>query len=173
MIRMLPIPSQEELARVFSYDANRGVLVRKIMTSPNAMPGMVAGSRMSNGYISVTFRNKRYLAHRLIWMLVNGGDPLLEIDHINRVRDDNRIENLRPVGMKGNSGNIGLSAHNTSGAKGVCWDKSRSKWIVHIKRFGRQKFLGRYAKQEDAIKAYDAAAIAHFGACALTNAEMR
>lgn len=98
---------------------------------------------------------------------------MMEVDHENRIRDDNRIGNLRAAGQRANLGNMALPRDNTSGRKGVTWDKSRGLWIVHIGINRRLKYLGRYASIDDASDAYDRAAIAHFGVdFALTNARM-
>lgn len=114
----------------------------------------------------------KYLAHRLAWLYMTGEWPEFEIDHINRSRADNRWDNLRKADRREQSGNIALPSHNTSGRKGVCWDKSRGKWIVHIKIDGRQKFLGRYGDIDAASAVYDAAAVEHFGRFAYTNMDM-
>lgn len=168
------LPSQSFLTEWLDYDPATGIFRwKKTANNNGARRGDVAGTDNGNGYVRIVLQGVRYYAHRLAWMIVYGGDPMIEVDHENRVRDDNRIENLRPAGMSRNLGNIALPSHNTSGRKGVCWDKSRNKWIVHIKVNGVQKYLGRFADREEAARAYDRAAVAHFGpAFALTNERM-
>lgn len=174
MRKMLPLPSQQFLRDRFNYDPSTGIFTYKVFVSSNAMPGMVAGVIKEDGYVAIAIFKVKYLAHRLAWVYVYGDDPYIEIDHENRNPSDNRIVNLRPCGQSKNSGNIGLSSHNTSGFKGVCWDKSRNKWTVHIKVHGVQTFLGRYVSLDDAVKAYDVAAINHFGSeFALTNRRLK
>jgi hypothetical protein len=72
-------------------------------------------------------------------------------DHKNRNGLDNRRNNLRDATNKQNAENQGLSKANKSGHKGVCWVKSRSKWLSQIKHLGRTKHLGYFNKLEDAI----------------------
>lgn len=110
-------------------------------------------STASDGYKQGAIYKRRYFAHRVIWMLKHGNWPENQIDHINGERSDNRLENLRDVTMLENSKNQKKSARNSSGATGVCWDKSRGKWIAHIRSNGRRKFLGHFSDFESAQNA--------------------
>ena len=93
----------------------------------------------NNGYVIVWDGDKRLRAHRVIWKMFNGAIPEgKEIDHINRVRDDNRIENLRLVDRTHNNLNTKLRVDNTSGYKGVCFDKRRGLWYTQF----NSKFVG-------------------------------
>lgn len=83
--------------------------------------------------------------------------PGYDVDHRNRNKTDNRTENLRAVPPRINKLNVGITSRNTSGYKGVQWDKSRGKWFVQIKIHGRSTFLGRYTDVEEAVSAYNAA----------------
>lgn len=80
-----------------------------------------------------------------------------EVDHINRNRSDNRSENLRVVSHQVNTMNVGAHRNNTSGVKGVCWDKDERKWRAKITINGRRHNLGRYATIKDAASAYQSA----------------
>lgn len=85
--------------------------------------------------------------------------PHLQTDHINRDRLDNRRSNLRNVTGSTNTMNQGLSPRNTSGFRGVTWDKSRQKWQAKTKHLGKWIYLGRFDTAEDAAaarRAYDA-----------------
>lgn len=104
-------------------------------------------------------KKKRVLMHRLI---MNVFDKRI-IDHINHKRYDNRKTNLRIVTASQNIMNAKMFSSNTSGHKGVCWDKSRNKWMAHIKLNGKNKNLGRFNKIEDAIKARKKAEEKYFG----------
>ncbi len=84
-------------------------------------------------------------------------------DHMNGNKLDNRRENLRSCNMSQNGANRGLNKNNTSGSKGVVWDKLRSKWKAQIKVNYKNCFLGRFTELGEAILAYDQAAVRIFG----------
>lgn len=92
-----------------------------------------------------------------------------EVDHINGDGLDNRRENLRIVTSTQNKGNMKKQEGRSSEYKGVTWDKSRNKWIVHIHKQDKQVYLGRYFDEEIAAKVYDDAAREYFGEHANTN----
>lgn len=77
----------------------------------------------SLGYVQIKISGKLYHAHRLAWLYVYGYMPEKEIDHINRIRDDNRIANLREATSQLNSLNTGIYKNNTSGSKGIYYNK--------------------------------------------------
>ena len=85
--------------------------------------------------------------------VINKTPKLLLTDHINRNGLDNRKSNLRSVNYKQNAFNTGLPKNNTSGVRGVVWDKNNCKWQAQIMVDQRNKFLGRFKKLEDAIQA--------------------
>lgn len=101
------------------------------------------------------------------------GDNILSgfvVDHINGNGLDNRKQNLRIVTNKQNTRNTQKQKRHTSSIyKGVCWDKSRQKWIVHIEVDGHQKYLGRFSSERDAAIAYNKAAMKYFGEYACLN----
>lgn len=109
--------------------------------------GDEAGSYRSNGYRQVKLNGKPYKEHRVIWELHNGPIPEgLEIDHINRVRDDNRIENLRLATRSENSLN--------NGHKGVHFNTQYGDWRAKIMIQGKSHYLGSYDTEEEARAAY-------------------
>jgi hypothetical protein len=105
-----------------------------------------------NGYLSGRILGKPVKAHRVIWAMANGRWPLM-IDHINGIRDDNRLMNLREATCRENSKNVGVKQSNKSGTVGVCWDKQTHKWLAYIKDDGKHLNLGRFEKLHDAIHA--------------------
>lgn len=138
-------------AHYFYYE--NGVLYWKNPISTRLKRGDVAGT-IINGYVCVNLNKKRHLAHRIIWELHNGKIPDgYEIDHINHIRNDNRIENLRLVTRKENGRNIPLHRNNKSGVSGVCWNKKYSRWYAQIKVNGKMLFLGSFIGIDEAIKA--------------------
>lgn len=112
-----------------------------------------AGRKNSScGYIEVMVNYKRYQAHRVIWEMHNGAIPNgMEIDHINGIRDDNRIDNLRMVTSRTNDTNRAKSSANTSGVVGVCWDKKKSMWMVRIYDNKKPVFIGYFKDWFDAV----------------------
>ena len=121
--------------------------------------GKRAGSITRYGYIKVSLLGKNYQAHRLAWFYMTGSWPKHEIDHINGVRDDNRFSNLREATPTQNQANKKMRKDNTSGFKGVCWDKSKGKWQSSLSIKGSTRFLGRFDTPEEAYKAFEAASI--------------
>lgn len=117
--------------------------------------------------------------HRIVAeVFLNAGKPLApqqDVDHIEQVDGSHwqdRLINLRICSRSENNWNRKLSLNNTSGYKGVSWNKPNSKWRVRIKISGKSQHLGYFPTPEAAAEAYDAAAIRHFGEFALTNEEL-
>ena len=110
-----------------------------------------AGCVEQTGYIRVNFHGVRYREHQLVWVWNRGYLPENDIDHINGVRKDNRLHNLREVSRQCNLRNCGLKASNTSGVKGVAWDSRRNKWVAQMKINYRNRYLGRYEDFSDAV----------------------
>lgn len=98
------------------------------------------------------------LEHRAIWALVHGYWPT-ELDHINGVRDDNRLANLREVSRRENSKNSSIRSDNTSGVIGVSWDRKSGKWHAYIQVAGKRINLGWFDDLEDAVAVRKAAEI--------------
>ncbi len=100
---------------------------------------------------------------------MTGEWPKDQVDHINQVKDDNRWCNIRECNSSQNKGNELLRADNTSGYKGVVWDKDRNKWRAQISINNKQTNLGRFDCKYEAARAYNEAAIEHFGEFACLN----
>lgn len=144
--------TQNELKDLFLYDPITGIFTNKIRRS-GSCAGKKAGSLNNNGYALIRINKKNYAAHRLAWLYMYGAWPTFEIDHINMVRHDNRICNLREVTRFQNSQNTGLNSNNTSGHKGVHWDTTNSKWKGQIRLNGKRFSLGYFINLNDAILA--------------------
>lgn len=105
------------------------------------------------GYLGGVVFGKFYSAHRVCWLLHYGEWPHGDIDHINGVRTDNRIFNLRDTSKTENMRNSWMRSNNTSGVTGVYWFASVGKWRAHIKVDGKQHHLGYFDNIEDAAAA--------------------
>ncbi len=144
------------LRRELRYHPETGLFHR--LTKRGGCPiGTVAGNINSLGYCELNVCGVRILAHRAAWLYVHGKLPDKTIDHIDRNRSNNRIANLRDVDQSVNSFNTGLRVDNTTGYKGVYWHGPAKKWMVAVRREGRQVHIGLYATKEEAIEARVAA----------------
>lgn len=139
-----------ELKNALDYNPISGVFTWKINRSV-VKAGQRAGGPTNNGYRKIRINNKWYAEHRLAWFYVHGTWPSKEIDHINHVRNDNRIINLRDVSARTNKGNC---TNNTSGFAGVFYHKDIGLWCAGIKIKGISKHLGTFDKPERASLAY-------------------
>ena len=143
----------ELLKSYLAYDANNGALTWKINRYRNKA-GDVVSTVSNSGYLVVEINRRKYQAHRLIWAIYYGHFPRGQIDHINRIRTDNRIENLRDVLGNENHLNCGLRKDNTSGFKGVSYAKRENKWRAYLRVNGKLKHLGFFETPELANAAY-------------------
>ena len=154
--------TQELLHSLFIYDTETGNLIWKNDTG-TAKKGSVAGyikntgRRYSRGYRYIRVNSKDYASHRLVWLFHNGSFPSKCIDHINTIRDDNRIENLRDVSHAENMLNLALGSGASSGYKGVYRAKGSKKWFSVLYWDGIRIGLGSYDDPVDAASVYHTA----------------
>jgi HNH endonuclease len=111
--------------------------------------GEEAFSVLTRGYFVGGLFYKLYRAHRIIYKMYYGVDPV-QVDHINGVRSDNRILNLRSVTNQENSRNQKLRSTNISTFQGVCFHKPTKKWRSYINLNGKQIHLGLFENIEEA-----------------------
>tara|TARA_R110000772_G_scaffold176823_1_gene288480 strand:+ start:112 stop:645 length:534 start_codon:yes stop_codon:yes gene_type:complete len=147
-----------EIQRLFRYED--GKIFRIVFRSNNAKEGDRAGTGNGLGYRQIQINNRRYKEHRIVWMLVHGFDPIMEIDHINGNKVDNRIENLRIVTSSENQRAYRkVSLASSSKFRGVSWAKTRGMFISAITLGGTSKYIGGFTCEIEAAKAYDKKAI--------------
>ena len=145
--------TQEEAIRLFDYNPETGDLTRLVNVS-NTKAGDLIRSIDGMGYFRLSCNGHSYLAHRVIWLMVYGEFPLDQIDHINGIKKDNRIDNLRDVSRSENGRNSKKSIKNTSGFIGVQYDKRRNNWYARAQDSDfNTKYLGSFANKSDAVNA--------------------
>lgn len=147
-----------QLTRSFTYDPTSGALWWAV----GQKQGCRAGTIKSNGYRQVHFCGRLFLEHRLIWAFIFGVWPPGPLDHRDRNRSNNRIDNLRLATVSQNGQNSKIRAVNSSGSKGVSWYRPGQKWRARIVVDGREVSLGYFHEKEDAAAAYAKAAQQHF-----------
>ena len=150
--------SAKRLRELLHYNAETGLFHWAVKRNGSKGIDSPAGSPNQKGHINIGIDGVRYRAHRLAWLYVYGRWPEKELDHINRVKADNRIANLREVSRSQNVQNTLLRANNKSGQKGVCWKKEKGVWGASIAVNGKQYHLGYYLSVEAASAAYKKAA---------------
>jgi hypothetical protein len=149
--------TQERLKELFDYDKITGVFVR-IKSVSNTKVGDVVKKKDSHGHLQVRIDGKQYSAHRLVWLFLFGKWPSGQIDHINGVRSDNRLENLRDVNATINAQNI-HNARSDSKTKllGAAFHKASGKYVAQISVDKKIKHLGLFSTPEEAHQQYLAA----------------
>ncbi|MGH6836326.1 MAG: HNH endonuclease [Methylocella sp.] len=153
----------ERLRTLVRYNSKTGIFTRNVRSS-TAMPGNVAGSHCSNGYLEFRVDGRKYLAHRLAFLYTQGTWPIAEIDHVDNCPSNNRWNNLREATRSQNLANTRARI----GHKGVCWHKNRKKWYALIKVSGKNHHLGCCDTPEAAYELYIAATKRLFGQYAKT-----
>lgn len=103
-----------------------------------------------HGYLCTSIFGSKYLLHRLVWKLVFNEEPS-DLDHVNGVRDDNRLQNLRVVNHQENMRNMRKVAANSSGHAGVYKHTQNGRWVAQISVDNKTRYLGIFDSIEDAI----------------------
>lgn len=155
----------ERASQLLHYDPETGELYWKIKKKGGRGFGNTAGGlNKATGYLYVGIDKYRCLVHRIAWLLHYGYMPHCQIDHINRKRADNRIENLRLAtrNESDNHQNRSLSSSNTSGFMGVYWHKTAKKWCVEIWVDKVKHYIGLFSNFDDAVLARKAAELKYF-----------
>lgn len=161
----------ETLREIFIYDPETGVLRWKTKHARKVIKGTAAGHLAKSGYVLIRILGGLYRAHRIAWAIHTGSWPKGELDHENRIRNDNRILNLREAGRSEQIANTKINRTNTSGYRGVSFvptqNKNRSPrtkpWLASMRVNGKYIYLGFHLTAEEASLAYEKEAIKRWG----------
>lgn len=167
------LPSVEYLRQRLSYDPGTGDLTWNEIEGDAAFNSQWAGKPALNGiscygYKTGAVAGTPLKAHRVAWAITYGIWTEHDIDHINGIRGDNRICNLREATKAQNAMNRSL-ARGKSQYKGV-YSSGYGGWCANVQKDGRRHYLGTFSTEVEAANAYNAAAKANFGAYARLNA---
>jgi hypothetical protein len=170
------LPSAEHLRECFEYDRDTGMLTWKVRprghfgqegewTRWNVLfAGKQAGWLHKLGYRYVTVgSHSEYKVHRIIWKWVTGEDPPTTLDHRDGNRANNRFVNLRAATKAEQTRNSELRKDNSTGHRGVSWNKERGRWKAGIGTGRKRRHLGYFDSAAEASTAYAAAAQNLFG----------
>ena len=157
--------TQQELQALLDYDPLTGALTwkpRTEITMPNTSRRKAFNATHANkpaftaddgyGYKTGAINYVLMKAHRVIWKLVHGYDPVF-IDHEDHNRSNNRLTNLREVTRVQNQQNLKKASTNKSGTTGVWWNEEKQGWDAFLGLNGRKKKLGRFKTEQEAIQA--------------------
>lgn len=175
-----PFPTSEVLRQLLRYEPETGKLfwkerpasmfkataIHTAETRCRQWNGRYAGKEaitaLCNGYLYGGIGKRSVHAHRVAWVIYYGELPKHFIDHINGLRTDNRICNLREATPLESVWNT-ASRRGSSQYKGVSRRSKDTKWTAEIRVSGVSRYLGRYDTEQEAALAYDAAARAAHG----------
>ena len=145
--------TQDEVLALLMPDYEAGTLQWRSLQKASIGKGGQAGTLLQTGYRIVRINKRNYFAHRLIWLCKHGGWPAGDIDHINGIKSDNRLVNLRDVSRTRNKENIRkANANSASGLLGA--HKFKDRWSSHIGVNGKKFHLGYFDTAQEAHEAY-------------------
>lgn len=160
--------SAQRVRELLDYNPETGDLIWIHPQSKRVSLGDVAGARhratnAKSDRFNIGIDGVRYMAHRVIWLWMTGAWPKHEIDHRDQNGANNRWDNLREATKFQNAKNIATTARNTSGVKGVWFDKRSGKWVSEIRVDNKKKWLGLHETLEAAAAAYRAGVAKYHG----------
>lgn len=155
---MAELEQRDEIAQLrehLKYLPETGEFMWVKPSSYRLKPGDKAGTRNGKGYVQIMLGGRIYTAHRAAWALTTGQWPTRDIDHINGIRHDNRIANLREASRSRNLLNVHRARpESLSGLKGATPIQGGTRWQARIHIDGRTHSLGCYDTAEEAHQAY-------------------
>lgn len=151
--KLPPKEMREMISAALDFCPDTGVFTWKKLEGRGARTdrvGKPAGAVNNTGYVAIQLGGRKFLAHRMAWLITFGEWPVAEIDHLNGVRTDNRICNLREVCHRVNAENQRLK----DGRLGVDFYKSQRKWRARITVRGVCSTLGYFETRSEAQQVY-------------------
>ena len=142
--------TQTECRELFDY--REGALYWRSNRGSNAKAGANAGRVLRTGYRSIHVSGRRHQEHRLVYLWWHGSVPT-QLDHINGMKADNRIENLRPADPSRNQINT-PQRKSASGIRGVRASRHPGKWIARIYQNNKEIRIGTFESKDEAKAAY-------------------
>jgi hypothetical protein len=161
----------EYVRSILDYSPETGIFTWKVRADASVQwngkfAGKRAGTLNNRGYRQICINGRDYYEHRVAYLIMEGHWPEYEIDHRDGAPADNRWAKLRPARHSQNCANRRLRADNTSGVKGVSWNRATQKWRVQVRECGKRRYLGYFTDRTQAAAAYAKAAREAFGAYA-------
>jgi len=146
--------SREEVAALLAYDPQTGLFTHKV-NGHKRSAGAVTGRIDTKGYVRIRLLGYEFKAHRLAWLLTYGLWPTAEIDHINGIKSDNRICNLREANRFLNMQNQRVAKSDSlTGILGVTFHKRDGIFTARIRHEGKLIHIGSFKDKESASAAY-------------------
>ena len=155
--------TQARVRELFSYREDGSLIaIERAKGRKFGKPVGCITKTSTNAYLITMIDGKLFKVHRLVYLWHHGHMPE-EVDHKDLNGLNNRIENLRPATRQNQNANKPRNRNNTSGYKGVTWDKRREKWVAQIMIDRKHIYLGQFDNAEEAHAAYVKAANENFG----------
>lgn len=145
LMKRIPIEYYKEAVKLLDYDPSSPSFLRW-------RDGRIAGTLDGGGYFIVRVLNRLMKVHRIVWYMHKGTMPDL-LDHRDNNPSNNAIDNLREATEEQNRANSKKHSDNTSGVKGISWDKKTQSWIAKCCQNYKQHHVGRFTELDDAKEA--------------------
>ena len=162
---MSDVPTHQQVRGFLDYSQKTGLFTWRERSGSfkRSLVGKIAGTAHLSGYWTISILGTKWLAHQLAWLHHYGTWPTSYVDHVNLDKRDNRIANLRLASFAENSANSSVRSDNTSGHRGVFYDKQRQRWVVLITKDGIRKQLGSFKDKNQAAEIHALMAAQVFG----------
>lgn len=140
--------TQTKLQELLRYNPDNGVFTWNI-SKPGCAFGKKVGCVLSDGRIQIMLNYKKYLAHKLAFLYMEGSCPD-EVDHKDTNPTNNAWENLRAATHSQNMMNRKVMSHSETGVKNVRFRKDRNTYVVSLVVDGKRRIMGSRKNLQDA-----------------------